>query len=176
MLFQLSNHTSLGLLACMAKFFLKVCCFIYNAKQVIAGHIHAQTGSSYFGMAMKDMHILTSPLLLNQHQHHILWHLGGSVILVQAVNESRWCEILIRKTCYTSAFSHYFCLFAFQVSGHNKIIQHASFLGFSTIPAWSGMEVLWVLVWLYIQYGKSIHTDLSCTQNAVLCVFLYKKL
>lgn len=68
----------------------------YNGEQVIAGHILAQTGSSYIGMAMKDMHTLTSLLLLNQLQHHILSLLEGYVIviLLPTVKESRWCEIL----------------------------------------------------------------------------------
>jgi len=76
-----------------------------NAEQVIAGRIRARTGSSYIGMAMKDMHTLTSLLLLNQLQHHTLWLLGGYVILLQAVKESRWCEILSRKIIEHVSFS-----------------------------------------------------------------------
>lgn len=52
--------------------FIKEFCCLYFTEQEIAGHIHAQIGSYYFGMAMNDMPLLTSPLLLNQHQLHIL--------------------------------------------------------------------------------------------------------
>jgi hypothetical protein len=107
------NYSTFNSLLVRIKFtksiFVTAICY---AEQVIAGRIHARTGSSYIGMAMNGMHTLTSLLLLNQLQHHILWLLGGYVILLQVVKESRWCEILSRK-----------------------IIEHVSFLvfGFSTI-------------------------------------------
>lgn len=45
--------------------------------QVIVGHTPAQTGSFCIGMAMNDMHILTSHPLFGQHQRHILWLVKG---------------------------------------------------------------------------------------------------
>lgn len=98
-------------------------------------------------MATNDTHLSTSPLLWNQHQLHILWQLEGYAILLQAANESRWCEILSRKIVYNSTLPHHFCLFLYQIYGHNKIIPHASFFGFPTILALCSLKVQWVLVW-----------------------------
>lgn len=122
--------------------------FLYFVmKQVIAGHIHARTGSSYIGMAVNVMHLLTSPLLLNQHLHLILWPLGGYVILLQALKESRWCEILCKKTVYSSTYPRSFCLFLSHISGHKKIIQQCFFfcLSYNTCS----LKVQWVLDWFF---------------------------
>lgn len=50
---------------------------LFSVDQVIVGHMHAQTELFCTGMAMSDMHTLTSPLPYSQRQRHFLLRVRG---------------------------------------------------------------------------------------------------